>query len=175
MKNCLLLTAFACFTALPVLGISLHAADTVSAADKSFVMKAAQGGMTEVQLGQIAADKGGTQDIKDFGSKMVTDHGKANDELKSIASSKGITLPSTLDSKHQAMVDKMSAKSGADFDKAYVAAMVKAHEKDDALFSKEASSGDDADIKAFAAKTDQVIKMHLAMIKDIQSKMMASK
>ena len=136
-----------------------------------FVMKAAQGGMTEVQLGQMAADKGTSPDVKDFGSKMVADHGKANDELKSIASSKGITLADKLDAKHQAMVDKMTAMSGAAFDKAYVSAMVAAHQKDNKLFSMEASSGSDADLKAFAAKTDDVVKMHLSMITEIQSKM----
>jgi putative membrane protein len=148
-----------------------RAADAVSSADKSFVMKAAQGGMTEVQLGQLAADKGTSQDVKDFGSKMVTDHGKANDELKSITSSKGITLPDKLDAKHQGMVDKLSGMSGSAFDKAYVDAMVTAHKKDDALFTKEASKGQDADIKAFAAKTDETVRMHLSMIQDIQSKM----
>jgi putative membrane protein len=147
------------------------AATTVSEADKTFVMKAAQGGMTEVQLGQIAADKASSPDVKSFGSQMVTDHGKANDELKAIAASKGITLPDKLDGKHQAMVDKMNGMSGSAFDKAYVNGMVAAHKKDDALFSKEASSGEDADIKAFAAKTDQVVKMHLTMIEGIQSKM----
>jgi putative membrane protein len=143
----------------------------VTTGDKTFMIKAAQGGMTEVQLGQLAAEKGSSQEIKDFGAKMVTDHGKANDELKSIASSKGITLSDKLDAKHQSMVDKMSAMSGPAFDKAYVAGMVKAHKMDDALFTKEASSGIDAEIKAFAGKTDEVVKMHLTMIQDIQSKM----
>jgi putative membrane protein len=150
--------------------VSALAAD-VSSSDKSFVLKAAQGGMTEVQLGQLASDKATSPDVKDFGAKMVTDHGKANDELKTIAASKSITIADKLDAKHQAMVDKMTALSGTDFDKAYVKAMVDAHKKDDALFSKEASSGSDADIKAFAAKTDQTVKMHLTMIEDIQSKM----
>jgi putative membrane protein len=109
--------------------------------------------------------------VKDFGSKMVTDHGNANNELKSIASSKGITLPEKLDSKHQAMVDKLTGLSAAAFDKAYVDAMLAAHTKDNALFSKEASSGQDADIQAFAVKTDEMVKMHLSMIQDIQSKM----
>ena len=127
--------------------------------------------MTEVQLGQLAADKGTSQDVKDFGAKMVTDHGNANNELKSIASSKGIILPEKLDSKHQAMIDKMNGLSTTPFDKAYVDAMVAAHKKDDALFMKEASSGQDADIKAFAAKTDEMVKMHLSMIQGIQSKM----
>jgi putative membrane protein len=154
------------FTAPPV-----RAADTVSAADKTFVMKAAQGGMTEVELGQLAADQATDPAVKDFGSKMVTDHGAANAELKTIAASKSITLSDKLDAKHQAMVDKMKSLSGPAFDKAYVPAMVAAHKKDDALFSKEASSGEDADIKAFAAKTDQTVKMHLTMIEDIQSKM----
>ncbi len=149
----------------------LRAADTVSSADKSFVMKAAQGGMTEVQLGQLASDKGASQDVKDFGGKMVTDHGKANDELKSIATSKGLTVPDKLDSTHQAVVDKFNGLSGAAFDKAYVKEMVKDHQKDNSLFQKEASSGQDPDIKAFAAKTDEVVKMHLSMIKDIQGKM----
>jgi putative membrane protein len=160
--------------ALVVAATSATAADksTVSSADKLFAMKAAQGGMTEVQLGQLAADKGASQDVKDFGSKMVTDHGKANEELKTIATAKGLTLPDKLDDKHQAMVDKMSKMSGTEFDKAYVPAMVKAHKADDALFSKEAKSGDDADLKAFADKSDtDVIKMHLQMIQDIQSKM----
>ena len=166
-----LIGIFSCLAAVCFMSSSVHAADSVSPGDNTFAMKAAQGGMTEVQLGQLAADKGTSQEVKDFGSKMVADHGKANDELKSIASSKGITLPDKLDAKHQAMVDKMNGFSDAAFDNSYVAAMVAAHKEDNALFSKEASSGQDADIKAFAAKTDEIVKMHLSMIQDIQSKM----
>jgi len=162
-------TYFACLV-LALLSVPAIGA-TVSSADKTFVMKAAQGDMTEVQLGQLASDKGTSADVKSFGAQMVADHGKANAELKSIASSKGIELSDKLDAKHQAMVDKMSALSGPAFDKAYVDAMVADHKKDDGLFSKEASSGQDADIKAFAAKTDETIKMHLKMIEEIQSKM----
>jgi putative membrane protein len=172
-KSFFVLTVVACLAAFNFASSPAAAAEksTVSTADTAFVMKAAQGGMTEVQLGQLAADKGTSQDVKDFGSKMVTDHGKANDELKSISSSKGITVPDKLDTKHQAMVDKLNGMSGAAFDKAYVHAMVAAHKKDDALFTKEASSGQDADVKAFAAKIDETVKMHLSMIQDIQSKM----
>jgi putative membrane protein len=172
-KSFSLFTVAACLVAFNFISSPANAADqsTVSAADKAFVMKAAQGGMTEVQLGQLAADKATAQDVKDFGSKMVVDHGKANDELKSIASSKGITISDKLDTKHQAMVDKQTGLSGAAFDKAYVATMVKGHKETDALFTKEASSGQDADLKAFAAKTDETVKMHLSMIQGIQSKM----
>jgi putative membrane protein len=165
-------TIAACLIAVSISAASAADKSTVTAADKKFVMNAAQGGMLEVQLGQLAADKGVSQEVKDFGSKMVTDHGKANDELKSIASGKNLTLPDKLDSKHQAAVDKLSKLSGPAFDKAYVSAMVKDHKEDDSEFAKEAKSGGDADIKAFAGKTDEsVIKMHLQMIQDIQSKM----
>jgi putative membrane protein len=172
-KSFFVLTMVACLVVFNSTSSPANAADksTVSAADKAFVLKAAQGGMTEVQLGQLAADKGTSQDVKDFGSKMVADHGKANDELKSIASSKGIMIPDKLDAKHQAVIDKMSKMSGAEFDKGYVTGMVKGHKETDALFTKEAKSGQDADIKAFAAKTDETVKMHLSMIQDIQSKM----
>ena len=101
-------------TALPVI------AAEVAEADKTFVVKAAQGGMTEVQLGHLASEKGTSSDVKSFGAQMVADHGKANDELKSIATAKGIVISDKLDAKHQAMVEKMTALSGAAFDKAYV-------------------------------------------------------
>ncbi len=163
--------SLACLLALTAMGLAARAADSdVSAADKTFVEKAAQGGMTEVELGKIAQDQASAQDVKDFGAKMVEDHSKANDELKAIASSKGITIPDSLDAKHQKMVDDLKAKSGKDFDTAYLKAMTKGHDMTDALFQKEASSGQDPDLKAFAAKTDKVVKMHIAMLKDIKSK-----
>jgi putative membrane protein len=136
-----------------------------------FVHKAAIGGLFEVQSGKIAEDKGMSQEVKDFGAKMVEDHGKANDELKSIATAKGLDVPSALDDKHQKMLDALNAKSGKDFDDLYFSDMTKAHAMDDKLFMKEASSGTDPDIKDFAAKTDQVVKMHIAMLKDDKAKM----
>jgi putative membrane protein len=169
-KSFSLLTVATCLAAFSLLNPA-RAADTVSSGDKMFVEKLAQGGMTEVKLGQLASDKGSSSEVKDFGSKMVSDHTKANDELKSLASSKGIEIPDALDAKHQAMVDKFSALSGAEFDKEYVPAMVKAHKMTDGLLEKEAKSGQDADLKAFASKTDETVKMHLSMIEDIQGKM----
>ena len=168
------LLKFACLLAASLVTVTLcsnaRAADA-SAADKKFVHKAAMGGMFEVQSGKIASDKGMSQEVKDFGAKMVEDHGKANDELKGIATSKGIDVPDKLDAKHQDMIDALNAKSGKDFDELYFSDMTKAHKMDDALFVKEASSGDDADIKAFAAKTDKVIKMHISMLEEDKAKM----
>jgi len=131
--------------------------------DHSFVEKAAMGGMVEVELGNLAQQKAASAEVKQFGSRMVTDHTKANDELKQIASSKNIDLPTALDKKHRGDVDKFSKMSGAAFDKAYMSHMVDDHKKDVSDFKKEASSGKDADVKGFASKTLPTLEEHLQM------------
>ncbi len=143
-----------------------------AAADSKFAMEAASGGMTEVALGKMATEKGSSQAVKDFGQKMVDDHTKANDELKTIAAGKNMTLPSAPNAKDQAVIDKMSKLSGAAFDKAYVKDMVADHNKDVAAFTKEADSGSDSDIKGFAGKTLPTLKEHQKMINDIAAKKM---
>ncbi|MGI8641011.1 MAG: DUF4142 domain-containing protein [Pyrinomonadaceae bacterium] len=143
----------------------------VSSADKEFMTKAAQGGMVEVKLGELAASKGQSVDVKAFGQKMVADHGKANDELKALAAGKGVTLPTDVNSEQKEMYDKLSKLSGAAFDKEYVAEMVKDHEKDVAEFQKQADSGTDSDVKAFATKTLPTLKSHLEMIKGTKNMM----
>jgi len=141
-------------------------------ADSHFATEAASGGMTEVALGKLATEKGSSQAVKDFGQKMVDDHTKANDELKSLATSKNMMLPSAPNAKEKATIDKMSAMSGAAFDKAYVRDMVMDHKKDVALFTKEANSGTDSDVKAFASKTLPTLQEHQKMINDIAAKKM---
>jgi putative membrane protein len=136
--------------------------------DRQFLLNAAQGGMTEVELGKLAQEKGSSADVKEFGSQMVTDHSKANDELKSVAEKKGITVPDALDAKHQAMVDHFKHLSGTAFDRAYIHAMVRDHQKDVALFREAASDAEDPDVKAFAENTLTVVEAHLAHIKSIQ-------
>jgi len=140
--------------------------------DSRFAMAAASGGMTEVQLGQMAKDKGSSQAVKNFGQKMVDDHGKANEELKGIAATKNITLPTSPNAKDQATITKMSGLSGAAFDRAYVKDMVMDHKKDIAAFQKESSSGKDNEIKAFATKTLPTLQEHQKMINDIAAKKM---
>ncbi len=138
---------------------------SISATDKTFVKDAAVGGMTEVELGRIAAAKGASQAVKDYGTKMVDDHTKANDELKAIATPKGLTPPAALDAMHQRVVDKFSKMSGGvAFDKAYESQMVADHKKTIALFQKEAKSGKDADLRAFARKTLPTLQEHLKML-----------
>ena len=135
----------------------------LAGADKTFVEKAAIGGMAEVELGNLAQQKAASDDVKKFGARMVTDHGKANDELKQIASTKGVQLPSALDKKHQSDMDRLQKMSGADFDKAYMNHMVDDHKQDVAEFKKEANGGRDGDVKGFASKTLPTLEEHLKL------------
>ena len=135
-----------------------------SAMGASFIPKAANGGMTEVELGKLAEEKGGSDEVKDFGKQMVKDHSKANDELKEVAGKMNVMVPDKLDAKHQAMITKMQALSGPAFDKAYVNGMVKAHKEDIALFENADKEVKNEDLKAFIEKTIPVMKEHLSMI-----------
>ena len=161
------LYVLAVLTGVISLAGAVRAADTtptgsgssLSDKDKTFMKKAAKGGMMEVAMGQIAEQKGQSEDVKSFGKRMVTDHTKANDELKSIASKKGVQLPS------KEHTTKWTS------DKAYIDMMVKDHEKDLAEFKEEASSGSDADVKKFADDTAKVIQEHLDLVKEIQGKL----
>ena len=132
---------------------------SVDAKDKTFMRKAAKGGMMEVAMGRLAAQNAQSEDVKSFGKRMVVDHSKANDELKSIAAKKGVKLPSKEPS------EKWSS------DKAYMDMMVKDHEKDLAEFKEEANTGTDPDVKKFAEDTAKVVQEHLDLAKATQSKL----
>jgi len=132
---------------------------SLSAKDKTFIHKAAKGGMMEVAMGNLAAQNGQSDDVKSFGKRMVTDHSKANEELKSIAAKKGVKLPSK----------EPSGKWSSD--KAYMDMMVKDHEKDLAEFQDEAANGSDPDVKKFAEDTAKVVQEHLDLAKQTQSKL----
>lgn len=131
-------------------------------------MDAAIGGLMEVELGRIAAQKGMSDSVKQFGQRMVDDHSKANEELMTLAQSKGITLPTALDEKHQKDVTKLSAMSGAEFDRAYSKMMLSDHNKDVKEFEKQSTKGGDADIKAFASKTLPTLREHLQMAQALE-------
>ena len=143
---------------------------TLSTTDKHFVQEAAIGGMAEVQLGQLGANSAQSEDVKEFANKMVTDHGKANDELKSLAEEKHIVLPKELDSKHQSTVTKLSKVTGANFDKEFMTEMVKDHVKDVAKFKEASSTAKDPDLKAWASKTLPTLEEHLTQAKTVAQK-----
>ncbi len=148
---------------------SLAATAMAASNDSDFAKKAADGGMAEVTLGQLAADKGSDPRVKEFGQNMVKDHSKANDKLKSVAAKDSITLPADQSAEHKKEADKLSKLSGKDFDQAYTKLMVQDHEEDVAEFKKEAASGSNPDIKAFANDTLPTLQHHLDMIKQIAS------
>jgi putative membrane protein len=139
---------------------------TKANSDEHFVKEAAVGGMAEVELGKLAADKASSADVKKFGQRMVDDHSKANDELKTLAQNKNITLPTALDAKNQATVDHLSKLTGEAFDRAYMQTMVKDHQKDVSEFRTQSKSGKDGDVKAWASKTLPTLEEHLKMAQD---------
>jgi putative membrane protein len=141
-------------------------------ADAKFMMMAAMSDMNEIGLSNVALQKSQNEEVKRMAQMIIDDHTKASEELKSLAMSKGVTLPADMDSKHKMMMDKLSAMSGADFDKMYIKAMVKDHEKAVKLFQKESMNGKDADAKAFAAKQLPVLQGHLTMAQSMMNGMM---
>ena len=143
----------------------------VEPSDAEFATKAAVGGMAEVELGKMALTKATNTQLKEFAEMMVSDHGKANEELMLIAKKKNITLPAAVDEDHQKKMNDLSKKSGKDFDKAYAEAMVDGHKSTLKLMQDESKDGKDADIKAFASKTTPVVQAHLDMINKIHDSM----
>jgi putative membrane protein len=145
-------------------------AGALTAADRNFVREAAVGGMAEVELGQLAADKASSADVKQFGKRMSEDHGKANDELKSWASKKSVDLPAELDAKHKAMKDQLSKLTGEAFDRGYMKQMVADHNKDVQAFAKAARGAGDPELKSWAEKTLPTLKEHQKMAQDLSAK-----
>ncbi len=142
--------------------------NALKAGDRKFVTKAAEGGIAEVQLGKLAQQKASNDQVKQFGQRMVTDHGSANEKLKAVASGKGISLPAQMDTSAQKEYDKLSKLSGVQFDRAYIAAMVSDHKKDVSEFRSESRSGSDNDLKSFAASTLPTLEQHLQMAQSAQ-------
>ena len=138
--------------------------------DADFVAMAASGGMLEVELGKVAAQKGNAAEVKKFGQHMVTDHTKANTELKTLADKKKMTVPAKMNAEHQSAFDRISKLSGAEFDKEYMNQMVMDHEKTVAMFEQANQKAADTDLKAFASKTLPALRMHLDMARENNNK-----
>ena len=145
-------------------GPSAGAGDAQAMKDKMFLRKAAAGGLAEVQLGQLAAEKASSPDVKAFGQKMVTDHTALNNDMKPIAESMGVMLPKKIKKEDQAEYDKLSAMSGDDFDKEYLTFMVKDHHMDLREFREEDTTVQDPTLKAAVDKGYKVIREHTSMV-----------
>ncbi|MGH9941662.1 MAG: DUF4142 domain-containing protein [Pyrinomonadaceae bacterium] len=149
---------------------SRAAGGSLSEDDREFMAEAAEGGMLEVELGRLAAQKAQSPEVKRFGQQMVDDHTKAGAELKQLAAAKGVTLPAAMNEDQRETVGDLSKLSGKEFDKDYVEEMVDDHEKDVSAFESAARSND-AELKAFAAKTLPTLQGHLKMIREIKDQM----
>ncbi len=154
--------------------VAMEQLDSISDETQKFMEEAATGGMMEVQLGEMAQQKAGAQEVKDFGEMMVNDHSKANEELKSIAQGKSVTLPGQLTPKQQREVEKLSKLSGDKFDDEYMKMMVKDHEKDVEAFEKASQNLPDEAVQEFAAKTLPTLKEHLQKAEDINQQLRSS-
>jgi putative membrane protein len=149
-----------------------------SALDKMFVKKALQGGMAEVQLGQLTLQKSNNDQIKQFAQRMIDDHTKLGEQMKPVAQQLGVSDPNGLSKKDKATMAKLQGLSGPAYDEAYIRNMVKDHKQDLSDFQTEASSGQDQTVKDAANQGSKVIAQHLQMIQQIakdQNVNMASK
>ena len=138
--------------------------------DSTFVKKAAQGGMAEVELGQLATRKASSEEVKKFGQRMVDDHSKANEQLKQVAAEKNIDVPQQLDAKDKATKARLEKLSGERFDKAYMKDMVRDHQKDVAEFQRASKIAKDPAIKNFAQQTLPTLQDHLKEAQKIAPK-----
>ena len=141
----------------------------LSSSDRKFVEEAARGGIAEVQLGKLAAQKGASAEVKQFGQRMVDDHSKANDKLQQIASSKGVAVPSEMDAASKREYDKLQKLSGPQFDQEYMKSMVSDHQKDVKDFQKEQKAAKDSDLKAFVTNTLPTLEEHLKLAQSDQA------
>ncbi len=153
------------------LGVAMAQSDPTMDQDKTFLTKASEGGMAEVQLGQLAAQKGNSQKVRAFGQKMVTDHTMLNNEFKPFADKDGVPPPTSLSPEDQALYDKLNGLSGADFDKAYVAHMEADHDKDLQAFKQEAAMTQDPQLKLAVIRGEKVIEQHHRIIDKIGTQM----
>lgn len=139
--------------------------------DAEFAVKAADGGMMEVELGKLAAANAASQVVKDFGKMMVKDHSAAGEELKTLAANKNIALPARLSDEKLKKVEDFRKKSGAEFDKDYMSFMVEDHKEDIEKFSEAAEEALDPDLKNWAAGKVPTLKKHLEHAEMVHNKL----
>jgi putative membrane protein len=146
---------------------ALNAPGQPSPLDKVFVSKALQGGMAEVQLGQLTLQKSSNDQVKQFAQRMIDDHTKLGEQLKPVAQQLGVSDPNGVSKKDKATMAKLQGLSGPAYDEAYIRDMVKDHKQDLSEFQTEASSGQDQTVKDAANQGSKVIAQHLQMIQQI--------
>lgn len=165
----------ALFGALALTVVAADTKDTKAVTDDTFVMKASAGGLAEVNLGNLAARRASSDDVKKFARHMVMDHTKANKELLSLADKKSLKAAERMDAEHQEMARKLMRMKGAEFDRAYMQGQVKDHEVTIALFEAKAMGGGDDALKSWAKEKLPTLRMHLKMAQEVERKLSAGK
>ena len=138
-------------------------AGQLAEADQTFVEKAAQDSIAEIDLGELAKERAESEEVKQFAQRMIDDHGKANEQLEEIAKSKGAVIPTEAGEEHSKLRAELGELEGEAFDQKYMAAMAEDHQKAVDLFQKQAEEGEDPELKSFAEQTLPIIKEHLTM------------
>ena len=141
----------------------------VAAEDMQFMKDAAQSGIAEVKMGELASSNGESQPVKDLAQKLVTDHGKINEELKQLATKKSVMLPDAVTEQQKTMLQHLTSLKGAEFDTAFKQHAVENHQKSVDKFKTAAEKAKDADLKAFAAKTLPTLQQHLDLAKQLNA------
>jgi len=154
-------------SSMPAKRDTVSAAQQTSPAADEFLKNASQGNRAEIALGQLAATKAANAEVKSYARMLVTDHTKANQEVTSIARTKSVTLPTDLSAEQKSTKDELTDLTGANFDRQFVDAMVKDHQKAVAAFQEQTTSSD-AQVKAFAAKTLPTLRHHLEEAQRLQ-------
>ncbi len=157
-------------TTTPAPDTSAMKGAATATADADFAMKAANGGMTEVEASKLAQSNG-TAAVKDLAAMMITDHMTGGDELKAIAQKNSLMLPPSINDDSKKKLDDLGKKKGADFDKAYVAMLEADHKETIDMFQKENGSTMNADLKAWTGAKIPVFQHHLEMTMDVKGKM----
>jgi putative membrane protein len=131
--------------------------------DHRFLRQAAQAGLFEVKKSELALSRSDNRHVRQFAAQMIRDHTKANQELKQLAASKGVRLPHRPNAYQRMIIRRLARLSGKHFDCAYMAVQVRAHIKTIAILVREVRQGRDQAVKAYAARTLPVLRMHLRM------------
>jgi putative membrane protein len=167
----LMLSSGALFGADKLFGSDKESRGQFTSSDYKFVTDVSRSGMEEVQLGELAKQKAGSTGVREFGEKMITDHQKANDELKQIVQKKGALIPTSLSRSETSTLEHLQKFSGAEFDKAYISDMVRDHKKDVKEFERATKNLSDPELKAFAEKTLPTLQEHLRQAENLEAQL----
>ena len=147
---------------------------SLNAADRSFISQAAYSSLAEVDLGKLAQTQASSQQVREFGGRMVTEHTQMNKDLVALASNKGITPPSSTDPGREAISDMLEKLTGTEFDRQYVPQQLADHETTLSLFQVQSNRGQDMELKQFAQRYTPVIQRHVEMLRRMSTQAISS-